>query len=44
MEFTKVEVSILERMEATAAEQSILTLDQMHLAMVGGGCGEVIFG
>lgn len=44
MEFTKVEVSILEMTEVAAAEQSILTLDHMHLAMVGGGCGEVIFG
>lgn len=44
MEFNKLEVAILEQVQADVADRSLSTLDDLQLALVGGGCGEVLFG
>lgn len=44
MEFTTLEVAILERAEAIVADENVRDLDELRLAGVGGGVGEVIFG
>lgn len=44
MEFTALEVAILERAEAATVDERIKDLDELRLALVGGGVGEVIFG
>ena len=42
MEFAKVELSAVEKV---AEQQSQVTeLNELQLALIGGGCGEVVFG
>ena len=44
MEFTTVEITILETAEVVVANESLKDLDALQLTLVGGGVGEVIFG
>ena len=44
MEFTTLEIAILERAEAIVADENLEDLDELRLALVGGGVGEVICG
>ena len=44
MEFTSLEIAILEIAEAHVADESVKVLDDLRLSLVGGGVGEVIFG
>lgn len=44
MEYAKTEVLVLEKTEIEAFEKSVQDLTDLHLAMVGGGVGEVLFG
>ena len=43
MDFNKVEVLEIEKI-ATEADNAIRELADLELAIVGGGCGEVIIG
>ena len=42
MEIAKKEVEAVQ--EATTKAEEVIQLDQLQLAMIGGGCGEVLFG
>jgi hypothetical protein len=42
MELSKVEVALVEKAAEGASESSILALNELELALVGGGCGETI--
>ena len=44
MEMSKVEVAILEKTVNASAEIETSELDNLQLALVGGGIGSVIFG
>jgi hypothetical protein len=44
MEFTTVEIKILQAAEVVVANESLKALDELQLTLVGGGVGEVIFG
>jgi hypothetical protein len=44
MEFTKMEIAILEMTENDVADEQIKQLQEFQLALIGGGVGEVIFG
>ncbi|MEO5692603.1 MAG: hypothetical protein ABIQ72_05725 [Usitatibacter sp.] len=43
MEFTNIEVSRVEELSHQAAEQQMHELNDLQLALIGGGGGEVIF-
>jgi hypothetical protein len=44
MEFTKTEVNVLQDCVNEFAEKEIRDLNELQLAMIGGGIGEVIVG
>jgi hypothetical protein len=44
MEFTKTEVNVLQECVNEISEKEIRDLNDLQLAMVGGGIGEVIVG
>lgn len=44
MEFTILEIAVLEKAEALVANENLKDLDELQLTLVGGGVGEVIFG
>ena len=44
MDFTKVEVAALEKAVQEVDAQDIVQLQDLQLAMIGGGIGEVIVG
>ena len=44
MEFTKLEVAVLEQAHADVAAEALTTLGDLELSLIGGGVGEVIFG
>lgn len=43
MEFAKVELAAVEQV-ADQTQFDIKELNELQLAMIGGGCGEVVFG
>ena len=43
MEFAKVELAAVEHV-ADLTQAEIKELDELQLVMIGGGCGEVVFG
>ncbi len=43
MEFTKNEVAALEQAVSLAGELEVRELNELQLALVGGGCADVIF-
>jgi hypothetical protein len=43
MEFAKVELTAVEEV-ANQTQLEIKELTELQLAMIGGGCGEVVFG
>lgn len=43
MEFAKVELAAVEKV-ADQTQSEIKELDELQLVMIGGGCGEVVFG
>jgi len=43
MEFAKVELAAVEKV-ADPTQPEIKELDELQLVMIGGGCGEVVFG
>lgn len=43
MEMNKIEVETLSNAVSTADELSVLELNELHLALVGGGGGDVVF-
>lgn len=44
MEFTSLEIAILAKAETLVVNETLKDLDELQLALVGGGVGEVIFG
>ena len=44
MEFNKVEVSVVEKVVVEANEMEIRELNEMQLACIGGGIGDVAWG
>ncbi len=44
MEHTQVEVTIVEKAAAEASDVQLRELNELQLAFVGGGSGEVVFG
>ena len=44
MELTKIEVAAIEKTVTEVAECQIRDLNELQLALVGGGIGDVIFG
>lgn len=44
MEFSTLEIAILEKSEALGASDEVKDLNELQLTLVGGGVGEVIFG
>jgi hypothetical protein len=43
MEFAKNEIVAIEEAVNQAAEQEVRELSELQLALVGGGCGDVVF-
>ena len=43
MEFAKVEMAAVEQV-SDQAQFEMKDLNELQLAMIGGGCGEVVFG
>ena len=43
MELTKVEIAEVEKV-ADKSQLEISALNDLQLALIGGGCGEVVFG
>ena len=43
MEFTKVEVNVIEQIVNQATEIEVRELNELQLALVGGGIGDVVF-
>lgn len=44
MEYNKVEVAVVEEAVAEVLDAQIRDLDELRLAMVGGGAGDATFG
>lgn len=44
MEIMKIETEAVSKIEADSLEQTVAQLGEFQLALVGGGCGEVLFG
>jgi hypothetical protein len=44
MEHTQIEVAVIEKATSEAAEAQLLELNDLQLAFVGGGSGEIVFG
>jgi hypothetical protein len=44
MEFAQIEVNVEEKSKVKAEENRIQLLSDFQLSLIGGGCGEVIFG
>lgn len=44
MECTKVETTIIEEEEVTVERADLLELNQLQLALIGGGIGDVVWG
>jgi hypothetical protein len=42
MEISKIELSAVKSVPQVAQEVEVRTLDELQLALVGGGCGETI--
>jgi len=43
MDYAKNEIAVVEKTVAEAAEAQVVELASLQLALVGGGCGEVVF-
>ena len=43
MEFTKIEIAVVEDAVIEAAEPSVRELNELQLMLVGGGCGETSY-
>ena len=43
MEHAKVEISVVEKAVELAQEAQLRELQELQLACIGGGCGEVVF-
>jgi hypothetical protein len=43
MEHGKVEINVVEKAAELANEVKLSELNDLQLALVGGGCGEVVF-
>jgi hypothetical protein len=44
MELTKIEVAAIDEAVALATEIQVKELNELQLALVGGGIGDVVFG
>ena len=44
MEFNKTEAAVIENAVAESAEIQVRELDELQLALIGGGAGEAYFG
>jgi hypothetical protein len=43
MEFTKAEIAVVEDAVVEATESNVRELNDLHLMLVGGGCGETSY-
>ena len=44
MEISKIETKVLEALVSEVQEEELRSLNELQLAMVGGGIGDVVFG
>lgn len=44
MEHTKIEVALVKQIEDQAAKQEFCELNELQLALVGGGAGDILWG